>query len=255
MNHNKDKDKDDYFIGYLDMPQKHRRFLLQLTPALLLFSGGLGALVSSSQNYSGNANWDSDVITLKGVFILDPYPTMITESPDGELVKYYLVNSGKHALEEHYARHVGKNIEISGLELYRDHMHKVRMFEVIEDSLTVFDYNHTMQHDTMLHSHDTEAIQVSGRIVDSKCWLGAMRPGTGYVHSGCGRLCLEGGIPPFFVGDNNLAYLMCDQDGAILDVPIGTIIDQHITLTATLRHSLFLPQLFIAPEDLPTISA
>jgi hypothetical protein len=42
-------------------------------------------------------------------------------------------------------------------------------------------------------------ITVKGEIVDSKCWLGVMRPGDGHIHKGCASVCIRGGIPPMVV--------------------------------------------------------
>jgi hypothetical protein len=41
-------------------------------------------------------------------------------------------------------------------------------------------------------------VQLSGEILDSKCWFGAMRPASGKVHKACASLCIRGGIPPAF---------------------------------------------------------
>ena len=35
--------------------------------------------------------------------------------------------------------------------------------------------------------------------MDSKCYLGAMNPGSGKVHRDCAVRCISGGIPPIFV--------------------------------------------------------
>src|SRR6185295_631154 len=35
--------------------------------------------------------------------------------------------------------------------------------------------------------------ELEGEIVDSKCWLGAMRPGEGHLHKSCASLCIRGG--------------------------------------------------------------
>jgi hypothetical protein len=35
-----------------------------------------------------------------------------------------------------------------------------------------------------------------GELVDTKCWLGVMRPATGKVHRACAARCLAGGVPP-----------------------------------------------------------
>jgi len=39
---------------------------------------------------------------------------------------------------------------------------------------------------------------LTGEIVDSKCYLGVMNPGNGKVHHDCAVRCLSGGIPPIF---------------------------------------------------------
>jgi hypothetical protein len=35
-----------------------------------------------------------------------------------------------------------------------------------------------------------------GELVDTRCFLGVMRPATGKVHRGCAIRCLSGGAPP-----------------------------------------------------------
>ena len=39
-------------------------------------------------------------------------------------------------------------------------------------------------------------VTITGEIVDSKCFLGVMVPGSGKTHKECASLCLRGGIPP-----------------------------------------------------------
>ena len=58
-----------------------------------------------------------------------------------------------------------------------------------------------------------------GEITDPKCYLGAMKPGTGLTHRGCAALCISGGIPPLFVverGDNlpSRMLVLVDANGA-----------------------------------------
>jgi hypothetical protein len=45
----------------------------------------------------------------------------------------------------------------------------------------------------------TEHTTLAGEIVDSKCYLGAMKPGDGKGHKACAVLCISGGIPPMLV--------------------------------------------------------
>ena len=38
--------------------------------------------------------------------------------------------------------------------------------------------------------------ELTGELVDTKCWLGVMRPSSGKVHRACAVRCLAGGVPP-----------------------------------------------------------
>ena len=61
-----------------------------------------------------------------------------------------------------------------------------------------------------------------GEICDSKCHLGAMRPGNGLSHKACANLCISSGAPPIFVTADEGAVegetflLMADRDGGPL---------------------------------------
>ena len=61
-----------------------------------------------------------------------------------------------------------------------------------------------------------------GEICDSKCHLGAMRPGDGLAHKACANLCISSGAPPIFVTADDSAVegetflLMADRDGGPL---------------------------------------
>jgi hypothetical protein len=60
-------------------------------------------------------------------------------------------------------------------------------------------------------------IELLGEIVDSKCFLGVMVPGSGKTHRECASLCLRGGMPP--------AFHVQDRDGRssllLLTGPLG----------------------------------
>jgi hypothetical protein len=47
-------------------------------------------------------------------------------------------------------------------------------------------------------SQELGTFELSGEIVDSKCYLGVMNPGSGKVHRDCAVRCISGGIPPVF---------------------------------------------------------
>lgn len=52
----------------------------------------------------------------------------------------------------------------------------------------------------------TTPVTLDGELVDSKCYLGTMKPGDGKTHKSCAILCLRGGIPPLFVSKAAAQY-------------------------------------------------
>lgn len=60
--------------------------------------------------------------------------------------------------------------------------------------------------------------------MDSKCYLGAMKPGDGKAHKACAILCVSGGIPPVLI------YL--DSTGkrrsSLLTDPTGGPVNDHV---------------------------
>jgi hypothetical protein len=73
------------------------------------------------------------------------------------------------------------------------------MLEVIPESL-----HETTQAPAGITSVVTELgpIRLLGEIVDSKCYLGVMNPGSGKVHRDCAARCISGGAPPALVAQD-----------------------------------------------------
>ena len=61
-----------------------------------------------------------------------------------------------------------------------------------------------------------------GELVDTKCFLGVMRPATGKVHRGCAVRCLSGGAPP--------ALLVRDEQGNGVALLLASLNDQPLDI-------------------------
>ena len=70
------------------------------------------------------------------------------------------------------------------------------MIEVEPASLSSTVSAGSMDATALLDQHDQGVVELKGEIVDSKCFLGVMVPGSGKTHKECASLCLRGGIPP-----------------------------------------------------------
>ena len=82
-------------------------------------------------------------------------------------------------------------------------------------------------------------VTVRGEIVDSKCFLGVMVPGSGKTHKDCASLCLRGGIPPaLFVQDRAGQSALMLLTGAAGE-PIGAralqIAGEAVDMTGTIE--------------------
>ncbi len=84
-------------------------------------------------------------------------------------------------------------------------------------------------------------VTLRGEIVDSKCCLGAMKPGEGKTHRACATLCVRGGIPPVLVSTDDdgrtLYTLLTTADNG----PANTLVLPHIAEPVTLRGILTVP--------------
>jgi hypothetical protein len=126
---------------------------------------------------------------------------------------YFLVEVGKRSAHERIAGLAGRHVELAGWLLPRADR---RMIELTPEDTAL----------TMLTEarpgispglEFAEAVTIRGEIVDTKCYLGAMKPGDGKAHKACATLCIEGGIPPMLVSFDSRGrrsyHVLTDADG------------------------------------------
>jgi hypothetical protein len=90
----------------------------------------------------------------------------------------------------------GHQVQLKGERIFRGQDH---MIELQPGTLSAGG-----QGDLAGAAVDLGEVQLTGEIVDSKCYFGVMNPGNGKVHRDCAVRCISGGIPPaFLVRDAN----------------------------------------------------
>ncbi len=218
-------DRDDIYVGYRPLPARDRRFLRLLLPALLWGMCGAGALAILSMRSAGDGQWLTDqTVIVEGTLIMDPYPSVLVRSArgdktaPGEGTRALLVESGKFGSRPGLDALEGSTVRAEGFVLTRA---GTVMLELLpgEDGL-----RSNGRSDSAADGPDPspQPVVLRGEIVDTKCFLGAMKPGTGVPHKACAALCLSGGIPPGFVVRQpdgiESYYLMTDSSGN----PVGT---------------------------------
>jgi hypothetical protein len=136
--------------------------------------------------------------SFEGIIERKPFPTLLVKrpgSPGSGSSHYLLVAEGKHGADEEVAAFEGKSVRLNGTLIYRGNQ---TMIEVVRGSISVEGTADALPvAEKMLGT-----FELSGEIVDGKCYLGVMNPGSGKVHRDCAARCLSGGVPILFATNN-----------------------------------------------------
>jgi hypothetical protein len=212
-------DNDEFYIGYAPpMPTRLARFV---TRAVVGLGGALSAWAVVA--ITGHVRLEGGVFefghpqTFAGTVSEHPYPSL---RPDGVGEgAVLLVAPGKRGADSLVRGLDRRHVTLTGTRIVRG---SVTMIEV-EPGSPRSDNTATSAVDatTLVQRSAQSPIELTGEIVDSKCFLGVMVPGSGKTHKDCASLCLRGGIPPaLHVADrtgNSALLLLTGPDGE----PIG----------------------------------
>src|SRR5882762_1814670 len=248
----------DFYIGYLPKaPTALAGFLRRVILGLGLLVTMVALVLVSAQNPFAKSTFEyGKVRSFEGVVLAQPYPTLWVVSRSGKTAQsdadsqYLLVAPGKHGAESLVAKFDGHQVRLQGQLIYRDGR---SMVEVAPGSIELVS-NSAVASDAI---RDLGHVTVSGEIVDSKCYLGVMNPGSGKVHRDCAARCLSGGIPPIFITtsgdtpDGREQFVLVGPDGsALAPDSLRDFIAEPITLRAELLQRGDLRFLQIDPKTL-----
>jgi len=199
----------DFYVGYLPMPRRLVVFLWITVPLLAGGLGTLAAVFSASQRDPGSGVWDTDApITVEGTLLVEPYAMIVDDSG----ATFLLVEIGKSGAADRAAPFAGERVAAQGFELEREGR---KMLELIDGEAAFVRTNAPARPIPVTSTGET--VTLSGEILDSKCYLGAMKPGDGKGHKACATLCITGGVPPLlriWAPDGSARHLLLvDSDG------------------------------------------
>ena len=183
-----------FFVGYLPTPDKRKRSSWLIGSTLGAIAIVFGVVLSIGQTTASQGTWVvSETRVVEGLLALDPYPVLHTAEQS-----VLLVRPGKHSADDLVAPYAGQFVRISAIPIERGGW---LMLEVGAD--TQIEAIAAIDGISKPASVAGESIALSGEIVDSKCFLGVMKPGAGKVHRACAAMCLTGGMPPMLVVTDN----------------------------------------------------
>lgn len=196
-------DQNEFFIGYAPpMPAALARFVGRIVMGLVFGVLAWAAVVASGHvPLEGGTFEFGHPQRFAGTIVERPYPVLRLDETDQSATALLLVAPGKHgaeALVHGLDRH---HVVLTGTRIRRG---ALTMIELEPASLALREGSASNLGTATAQSERGGAVPVTvkGEIVDSKCFLGVMVPGSGKTHKDCASLCLRGGVPPaLFVQD------------------------------------------------------
>jgi hypothetical protein len=238
----------EFYVGYRSMPRR-LKFIIGALVALLFVLVAIDAwLVASMQPAAGNGSAAETPQEYVGTLSREPYPMLRVNTPGG-LKTYLLVSEEKRGAEAALGVTPNGPVKLSGYLVARAGL---GIIELAANDVVIAETPTIAEPAREVHG----TVTLEGEIVDSKCWLGVMRPGEGHLHKACASLCIRGGIPPMLVtrGDGATlnVMLLTQADGSA--VPPDLIIPyvgDAVRLTGTIEKRA---DLWVFKADLPTLA-
>ena len=216
-----------FFIGYLNSVP--RALAIFLVVAAALFVGGMAGLafaLGSNSNDPGDGTFARKLgrQAMTGVLLENPYP-ILRVRPDANNPAprtIMLTVPGKRHVKRRGRKLFGQVVDASGFLFQRGDIDMLQIQGRNSLKAAEAGEGEPPPEFTPAPAEELGRWRLIGEICDSKCHLGAMRPGDGLAHKACANLCISSGAPPIFVTadestvEGETFLLMADRDGGPL---------------------------------------
>jgi len=203
-----DRSSEDFYIGYMpETPPFLGAWLRPRVQLLIALSALVAMLLVWAQSPFSKAVFEyGEEHDFTGWIDLEPAPSLVVPHPTGaEHSRYLLTVFGKHGAAPAVSEFDGQQVTLRGTLIYRDDR---TMIELVEGSLEPAP---DPAKPPSFEPEDLGEGTYVGEIVDSKCFLGVMKPGNLKPHRACATRCISGGVPPVLLvrnGAGDATYLL-----------------------------------------------
>lgn len=238
---------NDFYIGWMpSAPASFSRHIRKAVFVLLGFAVIIAGLLSVQQKRFSTATFEFGKLTeVAGIYQQFPVPSirvMATADAFGNstYITIPLTGYGKFGAEGTIAtletRHRmsldSRQVTFRGTLLYSDGKTLLQVDENDDPLVKWADKASPVLHDT----RELGNVQLTGEILDPKCYFGVMKPGHGKPHKDCAIRCIAGGMSPVFYvrdekGEANY-YLVLDKNGRKMNEKLKDYVAQPLALQA-----------------------
>ena len=216
------RNEPEFFVGYLPIPPGLKKVLKRVLAVVgSVVAATAVALIAGQHPFAASTFEFQQYRDFQGVLRTSPYPALAVA---GQGLPWLLVLPGKHGADAAVRGLDGRQARLKGARIFRG---GDRMIELVPGSVVA---GGPAAPAPVLDLGD---VQLTGEIVDSKCYFGVMSPGNGKVHRDCAVRCIRGGIPPAFLvhdaAGQAMTLLLADIKPALLD---------HVAEPVTIRGRL-----------------
>lgn len=226
--------QDEFFIGYLGVPPRLKRFLLGFIPILVLSVLAFAFILPPLHFDHFNLGKRTKVPEFEGLLVGQPSPHLLVPRTGevgtaSDFSLYLLSGTGKTSPKPKVLEHVNQWVKLKGTPFHRNHLTVIatKSAEPMEPPTSA-----SIQ---PAKSSSLGEFSLKGEIVDGKCYPGVMKPGRTKTHRSCAIRCLSGGVPPVFVVHNQvgdkLYFLLSDLDGKAVNDKVLDLVADPVQIT------------------------
>lgn len=232
---------EEFYIGYLpEAPPNLARFVSRVVACGVMGSVAVAVvLVFAQRPYDPGTYEFLKFRDFEGVVERYPAPFLRVQRPGvlpagvSEASRFPLVNPGKRGAVQEFADLEGQRVTLKGSLIYRGDQ---TMIEVVDRSVVVLDSDSSSP---MTEPTDLGLHTLRGEIVDSKCFLGVMKPGRQKPHRSCAARCISGGVPPILLveaeGEAAVYFYLTGEDGEALGDDLLDFVAEPVQVTGRVR--------------------
>jgi len=180
---------EELYVGYAKQaPRATARFLRRRLAWLAVGVAAVAALLAALQRPFDQGRFGyGEEVALEGLLLEQPYP-MLAVAGEGQPAMHLLVLFGKHGAGPTVAGLHGRRVRLRGAPIERGGR---GMLELLDGGVEDLGPGGPRPEPVALGP-----VALRGEIVDSKCFLGVMKPAREAPHRACARNCVAGSIPP-----------------------------------------------------------
>lgn len=254
--------KNNFYIGWQEeMPGSTGTFLkrILITIAIVLPLIVLIAVVFQKP-FNDHVFEFGTSTEITGVYIAEPFPMIqvTKDKPIHASESILLVGFGKFGaksimqeIEKREGSLALKEITMSGTMIYGDGLALLELTNQADSFVeSTGNFRQPLQKE-----YSATQVELTGEILDSKCYFGVMKPGEGKIHKSCAIRCISGGIPPVIRvwQESSQSYdyhILTGIDGREINANLLPFIGETVTLSGNQYQQLGWNVLEIVPEQI-----